>query len=70
METKTIFNNQGRQHMRQGLPKKGKGRSQPAKKKKGDSLMVGFFRLLMALIIMLVLYFAWTAYRVQRGDRY
>jgi len=50
--------------------KKAKGRSQqPIRKaRKSDSWVVAFARVLAVFVIMLVGYFAWTAYRVHHGQ--
>ena len=48
--------------------KKGKPKSQPIRKaRKSDSFVMGFARVLAVLVIMLVAYFAYTAWRVNRG---
>jgi len=53
-------------------PKKGKGKYQSTKNppKKGDSFAMAMLRVLGVLVIMGVLYFGWTAYRVQHGERF
>jgi mannose-binding lectin 2 len=50
----------------QPVPKKGKARSQPGTKKKGDSFGMALLRVVCVLIIMGVGYFVWTAYRAQQ----
>jgi mannose-binding lectin 2 len=80
VETKTIYSSSGagsgsRGQQRAGQqpgPKKGKGKSQLAKNtssKKGDSFGMHMLRVVGVLVIMGVLYFGWTAYRVQHGEQ-
>ena len=59
-------------HRKQGEGIKGKGKSQPSKKNlpKGDSFGMALLRVIAVLVIMALLYFGWTAYRVQHGDRW
>ena len=77
VETKTIYSTapvQRPNFQGQPAPKKGRGKSSPAdaKKlaKKGDGFVMALFRVLMVLIIMLIGYFIWTAYRAQQADRF
>jgi mannose-binding lectin 2 len=78
VETKTIYSSgPGRPIPNQPVPKKGKGRSQPGRKAqpgkplpKGDSFMMALLRVLGVLVIMLVAYFLWTAYRAQEQSRF
>ena len=81
VETKTIYagrtgtlaSNMKKQYHDGGagdVPKKGKGRAQqPIRKaRKSDSWVMAFARVLAVLVIMLVGYLAWTAYRVHHGQ--
>lgn len=78
VESKTIYSSpyQGRTVQaadtgKQGKAKKGKGKVQPAKNlPKGDSFGMALLRVIGVLVIMGVLYFAWTAYRVRQGERW
>jgi hypothetical protein len=79
VETKTIYSDTPEKRIAQqdpvkpGEPRKGKGKSQPARRKdrpKGDTFLMSILRVIGVLIIMGVLYFAWTVYRVQYGERF
>jgi lectin, mannose-binding 2 len=80
VETKTIYSSgpgPAAPNVNQPVPKKGKGRSQPGRKAqpgkplpKGDSFMMALLRVLGVLVIMLVGYFLWTAYRAQEQSRF
>lgn len=76
VETRTIFtenNLGGAKNFDKHLPGlvKPKRQSQPNKPlPKGNSFGVEVLRVIGALVIMGLLYFAWTVYRVKRGDRY
>jgi len=51
-------------------PRKGKGKYQPPKKvRKGDSFGMALLRVIGVFVIMGLLYFGWTAYRVRHAER-
>jgi len=57
--------------MKIGEPKKFPGTYKAAKKqRKGDSFGMALLRVIGVLLIMGLLYFGWTAYRVRQGDRF
>jgi lectin, mannose-binding 2 len=78
VETKTIFysgnpkisSNMKKRDPAEGGGKKGTGVSrEPIRKpRKSDSFVMAFARVLAVLVIMLVGYFVWTAYRVHHGQ--
>ena len=76
METRTIYATpntpqNGEKEQVVAAPNKGKSKTQvTTKARKGDSFGMAMLRVLVVLVIMAILYFAWTAYRVQHGDRY
>lgn len=77
VETRTIYSlpihGQGRPDPKQGSNEqiKGKGISKPPKNlPKGDSFGMALLRVIGVLVIMGLLYFGWTAYRVRQGDRF
>ena len=77
VETKTIYSlpihGQGRPDPNLGAKeqRKGKGKSpSPKNLPKGDSFGMALLRVIGVFIIMGLLYFGWTAYRVRQGDRF
>jgi hypothetical protein len=73
VQTQTIYSTSPNVNLRkQGERIKGKGKTQPGKKNlpKGDSFGMALLRVIAVLVIMGLLYFGWTAYRVQHGDQW
>jgi hypothetical protein len=77
VETKTIYSlpihGQGRPDPERESSEKTKGKGKPRPPKnlpKGDSFGMALLRVIGVLVIMGLLYFGWTAYRVRQGDRF